>query len=186
MGLDNIGTVRRRAIGKFVATASLELTVDDTLVLTSGIHLVHQAACGRLVLLVTRVKLSHGVIEGLIIFHERVRFLCNMSATEESLELGCNFCRSFFEFLISEAMVGWKLACLEFLSNSNLRNVRDLSHPLIRSRLLHTSNQHRSIPAVLPRRRRGHLRSRSKVNVNAVLFYHESGLFDHNIALLLL
>jgi len=71
VGLDNIGFIGRRAVGKFVAAAGVELTVDDTLVLTSGIHLVHQAACGRLVLLVTRVKLGHGVVEGLVILHER-------------------------------------------------------------------------------------------------------------------
>ena len=71
--LDHVGAVGAGAVGERVLVARVEVVLDYALVLASSVHLVHEAASGRLVLLVAGVELTHSGVERFI-FGDELNF----------------------------------------------------------------------------------------------------------------
>ena len=70
MRLDDIGAIGARTVSQRVLVARVQVALDNTLVLAGRVHLVHESARGRLVLLVARVELGHRRVERFILVDE--------------------------------------------------------------------------------------------------------------------
>ena len=70
MRLDDIGAIGAGTVSQRVFVARVQVALDNTLVLAGRVHLVHESARGRLVLLVARVELGHRRVERFILVDE--------------------------------------------------------------------------------------------------------------------
>lgn len=70
MRLDDIGAIGAGTVSQRVLVARVQVALDNTLVLAGRVHLVHESARGRLVLLVARVELGHRRVERFILVDE--------------------------------------------------------------------------------------------------------------------